>query len=92
MKSTHDTTADSTPDWHASASAGAYDEPSTDVNETPPQTPMVEVGADAVADVPTDPIEEIRRKYGPDIIRPASQFPRKAKGEDAADCRSSAAS
>jgi hypothetical protein len=64
----------------------------TDVNETPPQTPMVEVGADAVADVPTDPIEEIRRKYGPDIIRPASQFPRKAKGEDAADCRSSAAS
>jgi hypothetical protein len=63
-----------------------------DVNEAQPQTPLVEVGADAVADVPTDPIEEIRRKYGPDIIRPASQFPRKAKGEDAADCRSSAAS
>jgi hypothetical protein len=88
MKSTHDTTADSTPDWHASASAGAYDEPSTDVNEVPP----VEVGVDAVAGVPADPIEEIKRKYGPDIIRPASQFPRKAKGEDAADCRSSAAS
>jgi hypothetical protein len=58
-----------------------------DVNEAP-----VEVEVDAIGGVPTDPIEEIRRKYGPDIIRPASQFPRKAKREDAADCRSSAAS
>jgi hypothetical protein len=44
-----------------------------DVNEVPP----AEVGADAVADVPAVPIEEIRRKYGPDIIRPASQLPPK---------------
>jgi hypothetical protein len=54
----------------------------TDVNETPPQTPLVEVEADAVADVPADPIEEIRRKYGPDIIRPASQLPPPTKRTD----------
>jgi hypothetical protein len=54
--------------------APAYDEPPTDVNETP----TAKVGDDAVADAPMSPLEEIKRKYGPDILRPASQFPRKA--------------
>ncbi len=53
---------------------------------------MAEAQADAVTDVhtprqpdrsepddttPMTPFEEIKRKYGPDILRPASQFPRK---------------
>jgi hypothetical protein len=36
-----------------------------------------EVEVDETAGAPTVPIEEIKRKYGPDIIRPASQLPRK---------------
>jgi len=68
--------------------APADDEPWTDVNEAA----MAEAQADAVTDVhtprqpdrsepddtaPMTPFEEIKRKYGPDILRPASQFPRK---------------
>jgi hypothetical protein len=76
MKSNQDTTPDSR------ASTSAYDEPSTDVNETPLQAPPVEAGANVLAGVPTDPIEEIKRKYGPDIIRPASQLPPPATHTD----------
>jgi hypothetical protein len=73
MKSIQDTTPDPRPATPL-CDAPAYDEPSTDVNETP----TAKVGDDAVTDAPMSPLEEIKRKYGPDILRPASQFPRKA--------------
>jgi hypothetical protein len=63
--------------------ASASEEPWSDLDDASDMDELTE--ADAVAFVPTVPIEAIKRKYGPDILRPASQFPCKAAEHPATD-------
>jgi hypothetical protein len=56
------------------ADAPAYEDPWSDSDDVSDGDELT--GADAVAFVPTVPIEAIKRKYRPDILRPASQFKR----------------
>ena len=57
------------------------DLPSVDVNEAP----VGEIQSDTLTtSAPLGPLEEIKRKYGPDILRPASLLPRKAPKQTAA--------
>jgi|SRR5580698_5588406 hypothetical protein len=69
--------------------ASASEEPWSDVDDVSDLDELTE--ADEVAFVPVVPIEAIKRKYGPDILRPASQFPCKATVQDAATERQPAA-
>jgi hypothetical protein len=62
------------------------DLPSVDVNEAPVaerQTDTLATGA------PLGPLEEIKRKFGPDILRPASLLPRKAAKHTATEYKTS---
>lgn len=57
------------------------DLPSVDVNEAP----VAETQTDTLTtSAPLGPLEEIKRKYGPHILRPASLLPRKAPKQTAA--------
>jgi hypothetical protein len=80
MKTTHDTT----PRLHTSTPLRdpTEDLPSVDVNEAS----VAETQTDTLTtSAPLTPLEEIKRKYGPDILRPASLLPRKAPKRVAAE-------
>jgi hypothetical protein len=77
------TTQDTTPRLRTSTLLRdpTEDLPSVDVNEAP----VAETQTDTLTtSTPLTPLEEIKRKYGPDILRPASLLPRKAPKQIAA--------
>jgi hypothetical protein len=62
--------------------AFAEDPPSIDVNEAPTEG----IQTDALTtSAPLTPLEEIKLKYGPDILRPASLLPAKAAKHKSAE-------
>jgi hypothetical protein len=81
MKRTQETTPSTRP-TRALRDVFAEDLPSIDVNEAP----TAGVQTDALAtSAPLTALEEIKRKYGPDILRPASLLPRKVAKRTAAE-------
>jgi hypothetical protein len=83
MKRTQDTTPRTRP-TRPLRDASAEDLPSTEVNEAP----TTGAQTDALAtSAPLTALEEIKRKYGPDILRPASLLPRKTAKRTAAELK-----